>query len=69
MALNAADTLSYIEGLIIGLETRLKAHDEGLNDNGVSPTGDDYNALFNEVIDLAEQARVTIDNFRNGGQK
>jgi hypothetical protein len=72
MTQSASKTLADVADLVAALESRLLAHDETLNDKqhdgagAVSPTGDDYNALFNEVIDLAEAVRVLVDNYNNG---
>jgi len=74
MTQSASETLAAVADLVAGLEARLLAHDETLNDkkhagdNAVSPTGNDYNALFNEVIDLAEAVRVLVDNYNNGAK-
>jgi hypothetical protein len=68
MSQSASKTLAEVADLVAGLESRLLAHDAKLNDKqnagegAVSPTGDDYNALFNEVIDLAKAVRVLVDN-------
>lgn len=66
MTQTASKTLADVAELVAGLESRLQAHDSALNDGEKCPTGDDYNALFNEVIDLAEAVRVLVDNHKNG---
>lgn len=63
---SASKTLADVADLVAGLEARLKAHDDNLNEGEKTPTGDDYNALYNEVIDLAEAVRVLVDNYENG---
>lgn len=72
MTQSASETLAAVADLVANLEARLLAHDANLNDKqhdgekAVSPTGDDYNGLFNEVVDLAEAVRVLVDNHNNG---
>jgi len=72
MTQSASKTLADVAALVTTLESRLLAHDAKLNDKkhdgagAVSPTGDDYNALYNEVVDLAKAVRVLVDNHNNG---